>query len=170
MSPAPDQTNGSTHVVVDIADMKATNNPRGQISTYALGSCVAVAIYDPEAHIGALLHYILPESVIQREKAMVNPFLFADTGIPLLFRRAYKLGASKERIVCRLAGASNVLDPNNFFNVGMRNHVAAKKILSKNNVEIYSEFVGGLKGVTLTMHMNNGRVIVKTPRGEDIEL
>jgi len=166
----PVETTLTTQVIVDLADMKATQNPTGKMSTYALGSCVAVAIYDPVVKVGGILHYMLPDSSINREKALINPFLFADTGIPLLFRRAYKLGAVKERIICRLAGASNVLDYDNFFNIGMRNHMAARKILSQNNMQVAGEYVGGLSGMTLTMYLAGGRTVVKLPNGEETEL
>jgi chemotaxis protein CheD len=96
--------------------------------------------------------------------------LFADTGIPLLFRSAYKLGAAKERIVCRLAGASNVLDPGKVFNVGLLNHLAATNVLSKNNVKVSREYVGGLSGMTLTMHIGTGSAVVTLPNGEKLEL
>jgi chemotaxis protein CheD len=157
-------------VIVDMADMKVTNDSSGSYSTYVLGSCVAVAIYDPVAKVGGLLHFILPESAINTQKALQNPYIFADTGIPLLFRNAYKLGAEKERIICRLAGGSDVLDPNNTFNVGMRNHAMAVQILNKNNVKIAGDYPGGRAGVTLTLHMSTGRAVVKLPNGEEIEI
>ncbi len=50
--------------------------------TYALGSCIAVAMHDPVAKVAGLLHYMLPESAIDAAKAQQNPFMFADTGIP----------------------------------------------------------------------------------------
>lgn len=158
------------HIIVDLADMKATNNPTGQMATYVLGSCVAVAIYDPEVRVGGLLHFMLPESLLNRQKALLNPFFFADTGIPLLFRRAYKLGAEKDRIICKLAGASNVIDPDNLFDIGLRNHLAARRVLSQNNVKIHGECVGGTAGMALKMEMESGRVTVMSPNGDEVSL
>lgn len=158
------------HVIVDMADMKLSNDLSGIFSTYVLGSCVAVAVYDPAARVGGLLHYILPESSLNTQKALQNPYIFADTGIPLLFRGAYKLGALKERIVCRIAGGGNVLDPKNMFNIGLQNYNIAKLILSKNNVNVAGELSGGIQGVTLTLHMSTGRTVAKMPTGEEIEL
>jgi len=165
-----EERNFSTQVIVDLADMKASNNPSGRMITYGLGSCLAVAIYDPEVRVGGLLHFMLPDSSISQQKALLNPFLFADTGIPFLFRRVYKLGAVKERILCKLAGAANVLDPDNFFNIGMRNHLAATTILSKNGVQVHGEYIGGQSGMTLAMHNATGRVVVTLPSGDEIEL
>jgi chemotaxis protein CheD len=153
-----------------MADMKATDYSSGQMTTSALGSCLAVAIYDPVVHVAGLLRFMLPDSRINREKALQNPFLFADTGIPLLFRRAYKLGAVKDRIVCKLAGASNVLDPTHFLELGVRNHLAACQVLRKNNVKVSGECVGGIAGMDLTMDMETGRIVVSQPYGGVVEL
>lgn len=157
-------------VIVGMADMKASNDPVGLLCTYVLGSCVAVSVYDPVVKVGGILHFMLPESAINTQKALQNPYFFADTGIPLLFRSAYRLGAEKERIICRMAGASNVIDPSNIFKVGMQNHLAAMKILVKNHVAVASEYVGGLSAVTLKLHLNTGRAVVSLPSGEEMEI
>ena len=77
------------NVVVGMADCQVSNSRDQVLVTYALGSCIAVAIHDPVAGVGGMLHYMLPESAISPAKAGENPYMFADTGIPLLFRRAY---------------------------------------------------------------------------------
>ena len=61
------------------------------MTTYGLGSCIALAIHDPVASVGGLLHFMLPESSLNPRKAGENPYLFADTGIPLLFQAAYAI-------------------------------------------------------------------------------
>ncbi|MGZ3387730.1 MAG: chemotaxis protein CheD, partial [Isosphaeraceae bacterium] len=49
-------------LVVGISDLKVSNNPADSMITYALGSCIAVAVYDPVAKVGGLLHFMLPDS------------------------------------------------------------------------------------------------------------
>lgn len=156
--------------IVGLADMKATNNPATELATYALGSCLAVAIYDPKARVGGLLHFMLPDSTIDRQRALANPYFFADTGIPLLFRRAYKLGAVKERIICKLAGAASVMDPDNCLNIAMLNHLAATTVLGKNGVAPSGEYIGGVSGISLTLAIQTGRVTVNLPNGSELEL
>ena len=41
---------------------------------------------------------------------MESETAFADTGIPLLFRRAYEMGADKRRMVVAVAGGSQMMD------------------------------------------------------------
>ena len=160
----------ASFVVVDMADMKASNHPNGCLIANSLGSCVAVAIYDPDARVGGVLNYVLPDSHLSREKAMANPFMFADTGIPLLFRRAYKLGAAKERIIVKVAGAANVINPDKGLNLGCRNCEALNSIMSKNQVSVHGQYLGGYTSLSLKFFMDNGRVIVETTQGKEVEI
>ena len=90
-----------------------------------------------------MLHYMLPESSISPAKAGENPFMFADTGIPRLFRQAYDCGAEKRRIIVRIAGGAQVMDKEGVFNIGKRNYLALRKILWKAGVLLQGEEVGG---------------------------
>ena len=75
-------------IIVGMADMQVTNTPEATLITYALGSCIGVTLYDPSAKVGGLLHFMLPESQLDPQKAQRKPWMFADTGIPLFFKEA----------------------------------------------------------------------------------
>jgi len=152
--------------VVDIADMLVTNDPDAVLITHSLGSCIGVTIWDPEAHVGGMIHYMLPASSISPEKAKTQPAMFADTGIPAMFRAAYELGASKKRIVVKVAGGSMLLDDKGTFNIGKRNYVALRQIFWKNGVLIDGEDVGGSCSRTLKLKVGDGTVTVKKRDGE----
>ncbi len=149
-------------LIVGIADMKIGKNPDATLITYSLGSCIGITIYDPGVKVGGLLHYMLPDSQIDAEKAQKNPWMFADTGIPLFFKEAYKLGAEKRRMEVKVAGGSQILDESGFFNIGKRNYMALRKIFWVNNVLIHGEDVGGYVNRTLSVELSSGRVWVKT--------
>lgn len=155
--------------VVDIADFKVSGDPQDQLVTYSLGSCIGVAIWDPTAHVGGLLHYMLPESSLSPEKARANPAMFADTGVPAMFRAAYELGAAKKHIVVKVAGGSQLLDDNGTFNIGKRNYVMLRKIFWKNGILIDNEDVGGSVSRTVRLDVGTGRLTLKT-RGKEIVL
>jgi chemotaxis protein CheD len=147
-----------------------SNAPDAILATYALGSCIAVAIHDPVAAVGGLLHYMLPESSLNPDKASQNPFMFADTGIPRLFHAAYELGAEKRRLVVRAAGGAQVMDENGVFNIGKRNHLALRKILWKAGVMIHGEEVGGTSSRTVRLEVANGRFWIRGPGMADREM
>jgi len=147
--------------VVGIADMKLSTNPEDSLITHALGSCLGVTLYDSITGVGGMIHIMLPMSKIDKEKAKANPFMFVDTGIPELFKKAYALGAKKENITVKVAGGAKILDAANRFNIGERNYILLRKILWKNNVLIASEDVGGEISRTLSLSVSTGTVTIR---------
>ncbi len=154
-------------VVVGVSDCRISNDPEDILVTYALGSCIAVAIYDPVAHVGGLLHYMLPESVIDRSKAEQCPFMFADTAIPRLFQKAYASGAEKRRLTVRLAGGAQVFNDGGIFDIGKRNYLAARKILWKAGVFVQCEQVGGSTPRTVRLEVGSGKVWLRSENKDE---
>jgi chemotaxis protein CheD len=157
-------------IIVSIADMKVTKNPEDTLITYSLGSCIGVTIYDPFTGVGGLLHFMLPDSHINPQKAERNPWMFADTAVPSLFKEAYKLGAGKERLKVKITGGSQIMDGSGYFNIGKKNYMALHKILRNNGVSVCAEDVGGNGNRTVSMELSSGRVLVRTSRDEVREL
>ena len=157
-------------LTVGVGDCKVSNGAEAVLVTYALGSCIAVAIHDPVAAVGGLLHFMLPESSLNPEKASQNPFMFADTGIPLLFHAAYGLGAEKRRLVVRAAGGAQVMDENGVFNIGKRNYLALRKILWKAGVMVHGEEIGGTTSRTVRLEVGTGRFLIRGPGMTDREM
>lgn len=148
--------------MVGVADMQVSRGPDDSIVTYSLGSCIGLCIYDPVARVGGILHYMLPESRISPEKAAANPYMFADTGIPALFKKAYLLGAVKGRITVRAVGGAQILDAAGLFNIGKRNILEMRKILWQNGVMLGHSEVGGTVNRTVTMEIATGEIALKT--------
>lgn len=160
-----------TRRIVGVADMAISNSPDEVLITYSLGSCIAVVIFDPVARVGGMLHFMLPESSIDPEKAKNNPHMFADTGIAQMFKQSYLYGAKKGNIIVKAFGGAQILDQNGLFNIGKRNYMAMRKIFWRNNVSIASEHVGGVVNRTVRLEMATGRVVLKIGGGEgEIEI
>ena len=73
-------------ITVNISDMKVSSNPEDVLVTYSLGSCVGVTLYDPLQKIGGLIHCMLPLSKVDPERAKEVPYMFVDTGLPLMLQ------------------------------------------------------------------------------------
>jgi chemotaxis protein CheD len=157
-------------VVVGISDCKVSNDLDSTLVTYALGSCIAVALYDPASKVGGLLHYMLPESSLDAQKAQQNPFMFADTGIKALLEAVTANGANARRLVVRLAGGAQVLDNEGVFQIGKRNYLAARKILWKAGILISAEAVGGEVSRTTRLEVATGQMWIREAGGVDKEL
>jgi len=121
---------------------------------------MGLAVYDPQSKVGGMLHYMLPESS-SPERAKSKPLMFADTAIPLLFKSCYELGAVKRRMVVKVTGGSQILDPTEQFMIGKRNYAALRKILFRNNVLINAEDIGGSVSRTMRLSIATGEISVK---------
>lgn len=58
---------------VDISAMVVTDKADDVLVTYSLGSCIGVALYDPEACVGGMIHCMLPLSKIDPAKGKSRP-------------------------------------------------------------------------------------------------
>lgn len=142
--------------------MLVTREPEDILVTYSLGSCVGVAVYDPEVRVGGLIHCMLPLSRLDPERAKRNPEMFTDTGVPALLKAVLDLGASRKRLVVRVAGGAAPLSDNGVFKIGERNYTVLRKVLWKNDILIAGESVGGTVARTMTLYMDSGRTTVRT--------
>jgi len=150
-----------TLMKVGISEMAVSRDPDVQIVTYALGSCIGLVLYDPRRRCAGLLHYQLPSS---KGKKDVNPSMYADTGIPLLFQSMYEQGCKKSDIIVKVAGGANINDASGVFDIGKRNYLILRKMLWKNDVLIASEDVGGDHPRTVRVDVATGNVWVQTGR------
>jgi chemotaxis protein CheD len=86
--------------------------------------------------------------------------MFADTGIPLLFRYMYSLGCSKSNLVVRLVGGASFCDPGGRLEIGKRNYTMARKLLLDSGVSVAAEAVGGAVSRTVRLFAGTGRATV----------
>jgi len=148
------------HVVM-VSDIKIGREGDSLI-THALGSCLGLTVYDPVAKLGGLLHAMLPLSKINMDKARANPAMFVDTGVPVLFRKLYEMGAQKNRLIVKAAGCGNPLGKDEMFKIGERNYTLLKKLLWKNNVLLKADDVGGTESRTVRFDVSTGQVIISS--------
>jgi len=155
-------------IYVGVGDYAVSNKTDDVIKTMALGSCVGVIFLSRELRTAALLHVALPDSSINKSRGQEKPGMFADTGIDAVIKEFKRFGyAGNGNLVVKLIGGATIMDPNNTFNIGKRNLLAVKKILWKYRLGAIAEDVEGTISRTVTLELENGRVIVSSPgRGE----
>lgn len=149
-------------LVVGVADYKVTKDPEAVLVTHALGSCIGVTVYDPQAKVGGMLHFMLSSSKNAKAKAELKPAMFADTGVPMLFKDAYKLGAKKENLVVTAAGGAEILGDCECFKIGARNRTILRKLFWKNEILIAAEDTGGTKSRTMQLNLSDGFVELRS--------
>jgi chemotaxis protein CheD len=156
-------------IILGIGDYGASKNPGSMVKTYALGSCVAVTMYDPILHLAGMVHVALPESKINRAKSEECPGYFADLGVPLLFDEMVRLGCQRKGrgLIVKMLGGASVMAGNDTFNIGKRNVLAVKKILWTLGMGPVAEDVGANHSRTVSLYADSGLVTVSCPgRGQ----
>jgi chemotaxis protein CheD len=159
-----DRVQPESRTVIGIGELTVSRGTSGRISTHAVGSCIAVCIFDAAAQVAGMLHFLLPEASINPDRARTHPAVFADTGIPLLFQRAYHHGLTKKRAIVKLVGGADMANTTGAFHTGKRNLLAARSLLWRNGVFVAAEDVGGTDARTVHMSVEDGRLQVISGR------
>ena len=136
-------------IKVGMADLQVCISP-DSITTLGLGSCVGIAIRDPQNGIGGLAHIMLPDSTTIRNNELVPKF--ADTGIAELVRLVVQNGANRNHLVAKIAGGAQMFafqNKNDMIRIGERNVEASKKKLKEMNIPIIAEDTGECYGRTV---------------------
>ncbi len=152
-------------VVVGVGDVAVSNNANVVLSTFALGSCVGIIVYDAEVKVGGLIHIMLPDSALSPEKAQKQPAMFADTGMPLMFRNLCGLRSERRRMRAFVAGGASVISGSDMFKIGERNIMAVKKLVNTLGIPVVKADVGGVNNRTIHLNVGTGEVSMKTPLG-----
>jgi chemotaxis protein CheD len=145
-------------ITVNISDMKASADRDSYLITHSLGSCIGLLAYDPGATLGGLLHFQLPDSTSHGRRALENPYMFADTGIPLFLEKLLSMGGKRNRFVIGVFGGANMLDDSELFKIGVKNARITKKILWQHSISIRHEDVGGGTSRTVSLEIGSGRI------------
>ena len=150
--------------IVGLAEVAVSQDPNLSLRTCPLGACIGIAIYDPVAKVGGVLHSLLPDSRIDVKRAADRPGMFIDTGLAELLKRALGQGATRENLLIFAAGGAQIIDETTSFNIGKRNHMVMRKILWKAGVMVHHEDVGGTVPRTARLEIGTGRVFVSFGR------
>lgn len=140
-------------IKVGMADLNICKSP-DSITTLGLGSCVGIAIRDPMTKIGGLAHIMLPDSTQIKENK--NKAKFADTGIEELVKQVVAAGASKSRLVAKIAGGAQMFafqNKTDLIRIGDRNVEASLSKLKELGIPVLAQDTG----------LNYGRTVIFTP-------
>jgi len=151
-------------ILVHVAEYK-TGGRGDVLLTVGLGSCVAVMLYDAGARVGGLAHILLPSPALSRRDQ--NPGKFPQTAIPLLLQDMVGRGARAGQVTARIAGGASMfanLQPAGTIQMGERNLVAVRTVLTHHSIPLVGSEVGGDYGRTVRLFVDDGRIEVSTVR------
>jgi chemotaxis protein CheD len=152
---------------VSIAQARIDQSP-AVLKAYGLGSCVAVALYDPEARIGGLGHMLLPNR--PEKNPLGSESKFVDAGIVQMVDELVRSGAHRENLVAKVTGGANMFETSYqtlINSIGARNARSARDTLTSLNIPILGEEVGGNRGRTVAFDLATGNMMVYCARDDE---
>ena len=122
----------------------------------ALGTCVGLAICDPENGIGGLSHLLLAEP--RSEADQLNPQKYATTGLPIFLKALVAAGASAENLNAWIAGGALVGPVEDYdIELDIGGHTAERVLnfLANQKITIKKSETGGFFTCNLNLNMQN---------------
>lgn len=146
--------------------LQISRNPCDTLSAVGLGSCIAIAAYEPSHSVGGLLHAMLPLARSHKALPARPASFYVDAGLELLLRLCCRSGALRKNIVLYAAGGANVsLGEELFlgsFRIGELNIESLQRSLLASRVTLRGSDLGGIAARTLLLSMDSGAVRVKS--------
>jgi len=150
--------------VVRIADMKVSADPQTTLVTYALGSCIAIMLYDPRQRVGGMLHFLLPELPDNDSGQQKSPLAYANTGFEILLEQVLELGGLKQHLIAKAVGGAQLLGQTNIMDIGRDNYQALLKVLKQHGISLSGEDVGGDYSRTAMLEIDSGTVTIRAQK------
>jgi chemotaxis protein CheD len=150
---------------VGIAELRVARAPV-TLKAPGIGSCLVIALYDPVAKLGGLVHSLLPKA--RTREPLEQPARYVDTAIPLLVEALAQAGAEVTRLRASIAGGANTFEADDVTlidNIGARNVRSARETLAALNLPLRGEEVGGNRNRSVEFHLASGQLLVYSARG-----
>jgi chemotaxis protein CheD len=143
--------------------------PPERLACFGIGSCVCVALYDPESRVAGLAHSMLPLAPAQAaSSAPEEKAKYADSAVSYLVESMEKLGAQRQRLFARLVGGATMFSfpgkasGSGDLPLGERNLRAAREGLKALGIAITAEEGGGSVGRSIEFDPQDGSLLVRS--------
>jgi putative nucleotidyltransferase with HDIG domain len=132
-----------------------------------LGTCVGVALYDPVAGVGGLMHLLLPEPATPNTGFQTEKY--ASTGFPPFVQALYDQGATAENLKACIAGGALVgpVNDSDFeLDIGGRTTERVMQLIKAERIQVDKLETGGFFTCRLELNLKTGNFLIE-PAGSD---
>lgn len=150
----------SNIIHIGVSEYRAAKSPDAMRTT--LGSCVGIVLYSKKDKAGGMLHALLDEPPVGR---IAQKGKYARTAIEELVRELQKIGIDKTNLTARIFGGASMFEAEKskfFYNIGEANVAISRSTLQKEGIPLIEEDVGGNNGRTITLFLDDGRVLLRS--------
>jgi chemotaxis protein CheD len=128
--------------------------------TTILGSCVAVCLFDAEARVGGINHYLLPHWAGGADASA----RYGNVALQALLERVVSLGARPGALQAKVFGGACVLEAfrgDGGGHLGERNAELAAAFLRERGIALAASDTGGHRGRKLVFRTDDGTALVR---------
>ncbi len=139
----------------------------GVLKAIGVGSCIVLILFDRENKIGGFVHSMLPTP--KRLDDNTPGYRYVNKAIPHIVKEMEHLGARKENLEAYLIGGATIFDSpisTSPWSIGARNVLEARNVLTRLDIKIVKEDVGGSEGRSVIFDISEGKIVVKKKEKE----
>lgn len=145
-------------LVAGIGEMVVSRDAQTMLVAYGLGSCVALAAWDPHTAVGGLAHFMLPAG-----PPGGPPVKFIDGGLQAFFDGFARHGGRPRHAQIKGVGGAAMLSlGTGGLEIGRRNAEAIAAGLAALGLKLHAHSFGGTNGRTVQLEVSTGRLLVKS--------
>jgi chemotaxis protein methyltransferase CheR len=145
------------NVSIHIGGVHASRTPC--LIRTVLGSCISVCLYDQEARIGGMNHFMLPDGAEDES----TPTRFGVNAMEVLINEVMKLGGERPRLRAKVFGGGHVMRVETYaLGIGERNIAFVKEFLDTERIVVTSQRLGGTQPVQVHFYTHTGQARIKT--------
>jgi len=151
-------TGNPSLLIAGIGEMVVSSSSGSHLVSYGLGSCIALAVWDPRTRVGGLAHFMLPNGPANAS----SPVKFIDSGLDTFLRAVEARGAVVNRSILKAAGAAAMLTVGGGLAIGKRNSEAMNAALAGRGLSLTATALGGTAGRTVQLEVVDGRFLIRS--------
>lgn len=156
---------------VKMGSYSISNHQNSALTTF-VGSCIALCMYEPAAKVGGLAHIMLPSSEGRYMPADGHEAKYADHALKVVVEGMKQKGARVDLLISKLIGGAKTFTNENsaadLFNIGERNYLSIKSLLTQYNIPVLAEDIGSTQGRWVKLDVSTGQVTVRNKTSEVI--
>jgi len=160
----------SFHRRLRIGDWHFDDRKDAISSVIGLGSCIALALYDPVRHYGILSHLMLPKRLDEFISDSLD-LRYIEDAVPFLVEMM-RINGSKKIVAKAVGGATlfkELISPKKI-TIGQRNTASLIKALEKEHIPIVASDFDKEHGRTITFYHHDGILLVKSYKLGSMEI
>lgn len=147
-------------IEVGLGELACGRHPN-YLMTPALGSCVAVTMWDPVLLQGSMAHVMLPSPPGSTLSGNISRY--ATYVAEEMVNNLKKMGSPRRRLVAKIVGGAAMFQADGILaSVGERNVEEVKKQLALLKIPLFAEDTGERHARTVELHLDTGLLLVRS--------